>query len=58
MQFLGTKEASEKLGVKQSTVTRWCRERKIKGAEQDVSGSPWRIPVSSIQEFLEKRRKN
>ena len=41
---MGTKEAAKKWGVNQSTVSRWCREGKIDGAEQDAKGSPWHIP--------------
>ena len=44
---IGTKEASKKWGVQQSTVSKWCREGKIIGAEQDSKGSPWRIPVDA-----------
>ena len=39
-----TKQAAELWGVKQATVSKWCREKKIHGAEQDKKGSPWRIP--------------
>lgn len=46
MEFMGTKEASERWGVKQSAVSLWCRENRIPGAEQDRPGSPWRIPES------------
>lgn len=46
--FMGTKEASEKWGVSQATISRWCREGKIEGAEQDAKGSPWRIPVDAV----------
>lgn len=46
MEFMGTKEASERWSVKQSTVSLWCRENRIPGAEQDRPGSPWRIPES------------
>ena len=41
---IGSKEASLKWGVSQATISKWCREGKIKGAEQDAKGSPWRIP--------------
>lgn len=41
---IGSKEASQKWGVSQATISKWCREGKIKGAEQDAKGSPWRIP--------------
>ena len=34
--YVGTKEASELLGFSQGTVSRLCREGKIKGAEQDA----------------------
>lgn len=44
---MGTKEAAEKWGYSQATVSKWCRERKIKKAEQDKKGSPWRIPINA-----------
>lgn len=47
MEFMGTKEASEKWGVTQNTVSRWCRDKKIPKVEQDAKGSPWRIPVDA-----------
>lgn len=47
MEFMGTKEASEKWNVPQNTISRWCREDKIAGAEQDAKGSPWRIPINA-----------
>ncbi|MEE7582208.1 MAG: DNA-binding protein [Oscillospiraceae bacterium] len=43
-EYMGTKEALKKWEVSQSTISRWCRERKVQGAEQDCKGSPWRIP--------------
>ncbi len=46
-KYMGTKEASEKWGYPQSTISRWCREGRIKDVEQDGSGSPWRIPVDA-----------
>lgn len=47
MEFMGTKEASEKWNVSQNTVSKWCREKKIPNAEQDAKGSPWRIPINA-----------
>ena len=41
---IGTKEAAKLWGVTQATVSKWCREGKVKDAEQDAKGSPWRIP--------------
>lgn len=45
--YMGTREAAELWGVKQSAVSKWCREDKIDGAEQDKKGSPWRIPQNA-----------
>lgn len=41
---MGTKEAAELWGYKQSTIADWCRKGLIKGADQDGKGSPWHIP--------------
>jgi hypothetical protein len=41
---MGTKEASIKWGYPQATITKWCREGRIDGADQDRKGSPWHIP--------------
>lgn len=41
---MGTKEAAELWGYTQSTISKWCREGMIIGAEQDAHGSPWHIP--------------
>lgn len=56
MATIGTKEAAERLGLAQSTVAKFCREGKIKGAEQDGKGSPWHIPESTIEELLRNRK--
>ena len=52
MEYMGTKEAAEKLRVQQSTVSAWCREGRIPGAEQDAPGSPWRIPATFAKKDL------
>ncbi len=41
---MGTKEASQRWGYSQTTISRWCREGLIEGASQDAEGSPWHIP--------------
>lgn len=41
---MGTKEASQLWGVTPATIAKWCREGKIKDANQDAPGSPWHIP--------------
>lgn len=46
MEFMGTKEASEKWGIPQQTISKLCREKRIE-AEQDAPGSPWRIPINT-----------
>jgi hypothetical protein len=47
MEFMGTKEAAEKWGYTQATISNWCRQGIINNAEQDSKGSPWRIPVNT-----------
>ncbi len=55
MEFMGTKAASEKWGYSQATISKWCREKKIDGAEQDKPGTPWRIPIDTdISSFNKK----
>ncbi len=41
---MGTKEAEELWGYKQSTISDWCRKGLIANASQDSPGSPWHIP--------------
>lgn len=45
---MGTKEASILWGYTQTTISKWCREGKIQGAEQDAPNSPWHIPKNAI----------
>lgn len=52
MEYMGTKEASEKWQVNQNTISRWCREGRIPEAEQDAERSPWRIPISFTPDRL------
>ena len=52
MEYMGTKEATEKLNVKPSTVSAWCREGRVPNAEQDAPGSPWRIPARFTRKDL------
>lgn len=52
MEYMGTKETAEKLKVKQSTVSAWCREGRIPYAEQDAPRSPWRIPATFTRKDL------
>ena len=57
MEYMGTKEAAAKIGVTQATISAWCREERIPGAEHDAPGSPWRIPITfSKKDLLPKRK--
>ena len=47
--YIGTKAMAEIWGCSQSQITKWCREGKIPGAEQDEKGCPWRIPVDALK---------
>ena len=58
MATIGTKEAAERLGLKQATVSKMCREGKIEGAEQDRKGSPWHIPEATIEKMLKNNHFN
>jgi len=44
---MGTKEASEKWGYSQRTISEWCRKKLIVDATQDAEGSPWHIPKTA-----------
>ncbi len=55
---MGTKEAAEKWGVTQSSVSKWCREGLIPNVNQDKKGSPWHIPKDAICPMTIKKRKN
>ena len=48
MEYMGTKEASEKWGYSESTICKWFREEKIQllVKPKKVSGR-WRIPIDA-----------
>lgn len=49
MADMGTKEASEKWGVTQQKVQKWCREGKITPQPtQDKKGSAWHIEKNAV----------
>lgn len=54
---MGTKEAAELWGCSQQTISKWCREGKIKDANQDAKGSPWHIPKEALPPENYKPRK-
>lgn len=51
-EYMSTVEAAELWGVTQATVSKWCREGRLKSGtkpcEQDRKGSPWRIRRDAI----------
>ena len=54
---MGTKEASEKWGVTQKTIEKWCREGKITlQPTQDGKGSPWHILKNAVPPTNRKGR--
>lgn len=56
---MGTKEASEKWGVTQKTIEKWCREGKITlQPTQDGKGSPWHILKNAVPPTNRKGRIN
>ena len=57
MEFMGTKEAAEKWGYKQSYISKLCRDGMIEGAEQDAKGSPWRIPINTPSPRTQRLKK-
>ena len=57
-EYMSSKEAAELWGVKPATVTKWCRENKlrvdVKACEQDRPGTPWRIRRDAIPPYTRK----
>lgn len=47
MADMGTKEAAEKWGYTQATISKWCRNGLIPSATQDSKGSAWHIPKNA-----------
>ena len=43
-ETMGTKEASKQWGYDKDTISEWCRNGLIPGADHDGPGSPWHIP--------------
>lgn len=56
MEYMGTKEAAEKWGYTQDTISKWCREGKIfLVVKPEKKGGQWWIPVNA--ECPKKNRK-
>lgn len=52
--LLEVEEVAEYLGVKQTTIYRWCREERIACFK---IGKSWRIRPSAVEEFLRERER-
>jgi len=52
--MLNSRAVAEQLDVDASTVTRWCRARKLAGAEQHAGR--WHIPSSALDGFIRPAR--
>lgn len=57
MEFMGTKEASERWGIPQNAISKMCRDGKIPGAEHDDERCPWRIPINAERPNYTTRKK-
>ena len=55
MEYVGTKEASAILRCSQNYVSKLCRLGYFPNAEQDDYGSPWRIPIQDLEEYLAQK---
>ena len=53
--YIGSKEASDILGVTQATISKWCRNNKFNSAEQDAKCSPWRISRQEVEDMKIER---
>ncbi len=48
MEYMGTREAAEKWGYAQSTISKWCKEGKISlVVKPEKKGREWQIPVNA-----------
>ena len=58
MSDIGTKEASDKWGISQKLVAKYCRLGYVPNATQDKKGCPWHIPQNITLEDVLKQNKN
>lgn len=56
-EYVGSFEAAKRTNHSQAYITKLCREGKIKGAEQDAPGKPWRIPIDSLTNLIKGGKK-
>jgi predicted site-specific integrase-resolvase len=53
VEVVCTAKAARMLGMHERTITRWCRQGKLEGAEQfsEQRASKWLIPVASLRKY-------
>lgn len=52
MEYVGSKQAAEILHCSRDYVSKLCRKGYFPHAEQDAYGSPWRIPMQDLEEYI------
>ncbi len=55
--FLNAAEIARLLNVDRTTVTRWARKGKLKGAIRIEGKYQWRIPLSTYEELVKQQDK-
>ena len=45
---MGTREAAERWGYTQATISKWCRLGLIADVNHAAPGSPWHIPKDAV----------
>ncbi len=55
IELLGAEEVAELLGVKESTVWRWCREGTLPGLKV---GKRWRVRREALEDFLREKERS
>jgi excisionase family DNA binding protein len=54
--FLNASEIAKLMRVNRATVTRWAQHGLLKGAIRVDDGHQWRIPLSTYEELIKKRK--
>jgi excisionase family DNA binding protein len=54
--YLNAAEVAKLLKVDRATVTRWAKQRKIKGALRIGDKHQWRIPISAYEELIKNKK--
>ena len=50
--YLNASEVARTLGVDRTTVSRWIKQGKIKGAIRAAQNQQWRIPLEAYNKLL------